>query len=150
LTGCAYKCSLSFGFYIAVLINVLFFGFFIAFPIILFIKGHAKVKTQIELINQQLITIETELQTHFNAYPNSPVSLEYSNPKIIDVLKHNIASGRADNMKESINCMLDDFHKQQTLLKQDEIARNSKNAANAASTAALFSAGVFLNTRKGK
>ena len=120
----------------------------VIFPIIQFNKSNTKVNNQIMLIDQQLKGIEKDLHTHFNAYPNSPVSFKYSNPKIIDVLKDNISSGRADNVKDSISCMLDDLYKQQMLKKQDEISKNVKNAADSASAAALFSAGIFLNTRK--
>lgn len=123
-------------------------GLIVIFPIALYNMSNRTFNKQTISINQQLNSIETNLHKHFNAFLNSPVSYEYSNPKIIDVLKHNISSGRADNIKESIRCMLDDFHKQQMLTKQDEINKNIKKATDSANTAALFSAGTFLNTRK--
>lgn len=123
-------------------------GLIVIFPIALYNMSNRAFNKQTISINQQLNSIETNLRKHFNAFLNSPVSYEYSNPKIIDVLKHNISSGRADNLKESIHCMLDDFHKQQMLTKQDEINKNIKKATDSANTAALFSAGAFLNTRK--
>jgi len=123
-------------------------GLIVILPIALYNISNRAFNKQTISINQQLNSIETDLHTHFNAFSNSPVSYEYSNPKIIDVLKHNISSGRADNLKESIHCMLDDFHKQQMLTKQEEISKNIKNATDSANTAALFSASTFLNTRK--
>ena len=123
-------------------------GLIVIFPIALYNMSNRAFNKQTISINQQLNSIETNLRKHFNAFLNSPVSFKYSNPKIIDVLKDNISSGRADNAKDSISCMLDDLYKQQMLKKQDEISKNVKNAADSASAVALFSAGTFLNTRK--
>lgn len=122
--------------------------FGILLPFRINIAKKRKAQSNYRLINQKLSSNENLLRAHYNAYADSQVSFEYSNPKIIDVLIQNISSGRADNLKESISCMLDDIHKQQMLIKQDEIARNSKDTANSALTASLFSAGIFLNSRK--
>ncbi len=146
-----FYCIISFNFYELdgwILILVSFVGFGVVLPIMIFNKGNAKVKNQLVSIDQKSSEIETVLHEHFNAYHNSPVSYEYSNPRVIAILKTYISSGRADNIKEAINCLIDDYHKQQMLSKQDEIAKNSKDTANAASFASLFVAGTFLKTRK--
>lgn len=98
-------------------------------------------------IENDLVQIEEELQLYYDAYSNKIVSFEYAHPTIIKELIQNISSNRADNLKEAINCLLEDVHKEQMLSKQIEIAQNSKEAAIAAKTAAIFTAGTFLNTR---
>ena len=143
----SFNSYISSKYYNILFFTMMFFGG-IVFPIVAFNKSNAKVDKDTKLINEKLKKIESELTAYFNAYSYGPVSFKYSNPKIIDVLKENISSGRADNLKESIRCMLDDFYKQQMLTKQDEISENVKKAKNSANAAALFSAGTFLNTRK--
>ncbi|MPM54725.1 hypothetical protein SDC9_101505 [bioreactor metagenome] len=129
----------------------LFFGF-VAFGVVIpqtmYERRKQSVLNKRLSIEEELESKENELKSYFDSYKKSVVSFEYSNPKTINLLKHSISSGRADNIKEAINCMLDDYHKQQLLIKQDEIVENSKVAANAAKRTAVYSLGTFINTRK--
>jgi hypothetical protein len=120
----------------------------IVLPIVLYNRNNRSFDKQTKSINQQLYNIEKDLLKHFDDFHNSPVSFKYSNPKIIEVLKDIISSGRADTVKESINCMLDDLHKQNMLKKQDDLSKNAKKAADSAEAAALFSAGLFFKNKK--
>lgn len=120
----------------------------ICFPIVMYNQEKESNEDKRLSIDGGLEGDEEELKTYFNEYKNSTVSFEYSNPRVIEMLKHNISSGRADSIKEAINCMLDDSHKQQILINQDKIVENSKVAASAAQRTAIYSLGTFINTRK--
>lgn len=89
-----------------------------------------------------------ELKAHYSKLQNCPVPFEYSYPlTIADITKH-IESWRADNVKEAIQCLIEDIHREQMIELQKETNKNTQKAANAASTAAIFSVGTFLNSRE--
>lgn len=125
------------------------FGFFsLILPIRWYVKGNAKYRSSMARLDKQLLELQGELRTHYSAYDNFPVGFEYSHPAVLLELIQLLSSGRADDIKEAINCMLDDRHKQEMLKVQKDIADSTQKAADSASAAALFSAGTYLNTRK--
>lgn len=54
----------------------------------------------------EYIRIFDELMEHYRAYPNCPVGVEYSDPKILESVLAVLNSGRADTMKEGINLVI--------------------------------------------
>lgn len=146
--------ALSFVFYFLLYgitsIDIGLIGFFCVW-IAITIGGyfHFKNKTQRNINNTRIALekLENELKEHYARAPNCIIAFEYSEPEIIRRLIVLLNNGRADTLKEAINVMLDDIHKQAMLNKQEEIAKSSKNAADAASTAGVL-VGISLLTRK--
>lgn len=97
---------------------------------------HTK-KKEVPELQDLLLVYEKDLNEHYEAYGVCPVGIEYSDPRILEVLVSNIKSGRADTIKESIAIMMDDAHKTAMEL-------NSRMAADAAGAAAAFSAASFF------
>lgn len=124
-----------------------FFGVWIAITIGGYI--HFKKKTESNIANTRLALekLENELNEHYAKASNCIIAFEYSEPEIIQRLIVLLSNGRADTLKEAINVMLDDIHKQSMLNKQAEIAKNSKDSANAATATGLL-VGISLLTRK--
>jgi len=121
------------------------------FPTVWYAISKSNYKTDFEQTEKSISTLTNNLMNHYASYTNSiqfPVGFEYSSPDILSELKSLIPSGRADNVKEAINCLEDDIHKWKMLETQKQIVKNTKEAANAATANALFSAGIYLNTRK--
>lgn len=55
-----------------------------------------------------------------------PLAFEYCDPRIIGKLVDIVKLSRADNLKEAINCMLDDKHKAEMLNAQKNASKNSE------------------------
>lgn len=70
-----------------------------------------------------------------------PLAFEYSDPRIIGNLIDIVRVGRAESLKEAINCMLDDEHKLEMINAQ-------KESANNLDTLSLLTLGVILKNRK--
>lgn len=124
--------------------------FVIILPIWSYGAVHANVNNKSAEIDKQLSELRTSLEQHFSAYKNPPVGFEYSHPAILIELIHIMKSGRADTIKEAINCLIEDIHRQEMLNVQKETAKNAEDAANAARATAMFSAVAFINTYKKK
>jgi len=90
----------------------------------------------------QLSQVNSELEDHYKSR-SIPVKLafEYSDPRIIDMLIDILKKGRADTLKEAINCMLDDQYKAETL----KATKENKPNANVRSLLAL---GILLSLNK--
>ena len=70
-----------------------------------------------------------------------PLAFEYSDPRIIGKLMDIVRVGRAENLKEAINCMIDDQHKLEMINAQ-------KSSANNLDTLSLITLGLILKNRK--
>lgn len=90
----------------------------------------------------QLSQISSELEEHYKS-KSLPMKLafEYSDPRVIDMLIDILKKGRADTLKEAINCMLDDQYKAETL----KATKDNKSNANVQSLLAL---GILLSLNK--
>lgn len=111
---------------------------------------HFKNKTEQDIKNTQnaLIKMENELKEYYDNARNCIIAFDYSEPAIIQNLIGVLINGRADSLKEAINVMLDDIHKQSMLAKQAEIAKNSKDIAKASETTSLLVGISLLSKRR--
>jgi rRNA maturation endonuclease Nob1 len=107
-------------------------------------SNSANVK-RLEVIEREITGTERGLRSHFSELRDCPVAFEYSNPRVVSEIRRLISAGRADTVKEAINCMIEDVHREKVLAQQQEIARQAKKAADAAGTASLFTAATFLS-----
>ena len=96
-----------------------------------YVHFNNKFKNTVQNTKNVLMNSEAELHNFYNAYLNSIIAFDYSEPAIIQRLITLLQNGRADTLKESINVMLDDIHKHNMLNQQTEIAKNASNAATA-------------------
>lgn len=110
---------------------------------------HFKKKNKFEVYNTRMAlkTLETELNNFYLDARNCIIAFDYSEPAIIQKLILLLRNGRADSLKEAINVMLDDIHKQTLINQQAEIVRNSENAANSARTTSAL-VGISLLTKR--
>lgn len=104
----------------------------------------SKNSKDVDGLYKQLNKVGSDLYSHYVNYANCPISYEYSNPELIIVLRKMISSGRAESVKEAINLMIDDEHKARMETGQMEMLNETRRAANAAGTAAFFSAASFF------
>lgn len=107
-------------------------------------KRWKKFDSQKDQVEAKAEKLFNELKRYHADYPDCPVSFEYSYPPTIEEVISLISSGRADSLKEAIQCMIDDEYKEKMLGLQAEAAKNAKEAANAASSARLFAGAAFL------
>lgn len=102
-------------------------------------KGNPKIK-QYEIskksMEEEIPALDALLHEHYDSYPQCPISFEYSMPPILNELRERVISGRADTIKEAIQCMLDDTHKAEMLELQKQTAESAKKAAESAKDAA--------------
>ena len=86
-------------------------------------KKRNEIENEVNLLKQELHEYYLELN-------NCLLSEEFAVPNTIRCIKNIIQIGRADNLKEAINIMLDDIHKRETEFMQNQILRETKNISN--------------------
>lgn len=113
-------------------------GIGIVVPLLITLKIKSNERNQAAM----LVNLNSELEANYQT-KNLPVKLafEYSDPRIIDVLIDILKKGRADTIKDAINCMLDDQYKAEAL-------RLQKEAKSSADATALLALGIFLRMNK--
>ncbi len=140
-----------FGFYLATDIDIGFTGFYIVLAICgvgLPIWVSFKKKSKIQKFQKQVVQANAELNQYYDNTGVKELAFEYSNPYIVKELKKIVTLGRADTMKEAINCLIEDEYKEKMLYGQQSQISMTKNAASAAEIAALFSLGIYLNSNR--
>lgn len=117
---------------------------------IILISSYARKKRKMaketETISEEVNNLYDELYNHYKAYNGDPmIGFEFSNPAIVRSLASMIESGRADNTKEAINCLLDDNHRSFVEM-QAAITANAANrtANNTGATLGLVAASFFF------
>ena len=88
--------------------------------------------------------LSEELEQHFVSYGYCPVGMEYSNPKILELIYNVIRQGRADTPKEAINVLLIDAHRSEMELYAAQTAAATRSAARRSGVAAAFCAASFF------
>lgn len=88
--------------------------------------------------------LSSELYQHYKGYGYCTVSAEYTNPSILRIILKTIESGRADTIKEAINILLENAHRNQMEEYARRTAISAAYAASSASTAAFFSGASFF------
>lgn len=101
-----------------------------------------KYKSHYDYATGNIDSVTNELIKHFNSQ-ELPISIafEYSNPRIMRQLLKYIETGRADTLKEAINCLISDNNQEALMNKKIEVRNNSDLAA-------IFAMAAYLNTRK--
>ena len=85
-----------------------------------------------------------ELYQYYLNYGYCLVSAEYTNPSNLLAILHTIESGRADTIKEAINILVEDAHRNNMEALATQTAVASAAAARGATAAAVFSAANFF------
>lgn len=91
--------------------------------------------------------LSEELYAHYEAYGACSVGAEYTNPANLQEIRATIESGRADTIKEAINILVDDAHRNNMRQIAEQTARSSAAAARGATVSAVFSAANFFKNR---
>ena len=107
--------------------------------IALYILKKKRAKARVVQINDRLDKLADELIDHYNGYGNCPVGIAYTFPSSIERIYDMIQTGRADNIKEAINTITDDEHK-------EEMERLQRQTAAAAEAAAVNAGRAAVNT----
>ena len=84
--------------------------------------------------------VSNELYNHYLNYGPCLVSAQYTNPSNLRIILDTIRSGRADTIKEAVNILVEDAHRNNMEAIARENAIASANAARGAAAAAVFSA----------
>ena len=90
-----------------------------------------------------------ELEEYYLSYGYCAIGMEFTNPRIIYKLADIVRQGRADNIKEAINILFTDAHRDRMEMLAEEMAANT--AVTPANTATIASdmntAAVFCMAR---
>lgn len=136
---------------ILALVATVIFALLVVLGLILCINGNQQVRRyeeNIRILCRQIEDYDVQLREHYNRFANCPVAFEYSSPIVLESLVQYVKTGRADTVKEAINCLIMDAHNQEMLRIQQEVAQNSKKAAESAQSAAVFTAASYLKTNQ--
>ncbi len=107
-------------------------------PYILFAlvrKNEKAEKETLDKINLELEKIYSESDLPIE------ISFEYVDPRVIKVLISLLEKGRADTLKEAINCMIDDQYKEESIKNQKELKKSADSQS-------LFTLGILINQIK--
>lgn len=92
-----------------------------------------------------------ELISHYRNYANCPMGPEYTNPSNLAVVKRTIISGRADTIKEALNILVEDAHRNkmenlasQTAQYAQQAAEYAGNTATNTAVTAIFTAANYF------
>lgn len=91
--------------------------------------------------------LTNELLRYYQGYGPCLVSAEYTNPNNLVAIRDTISSGRADNIKEALNVLIDDAHRNNMEAFARQSAISSAAAARGATAAAIFSAANLFRRR---
>lgn len=93
---------------------------------------------------QRFDELTNELYRHYQNYGYCLVSAEYTNPSNLIAILQTIQSGRADTIKEAVNILVEDAHRNNMEAFARQTAVSSAAAARGANAAAVFSAANFF------
>lgn len=115
-------------------------GFWLVVGILIMVlvtKKRTDRKNEVNRIAQRINEISIELNNHYQAFGPCLVGYEFSNPKILYSIKSTIEAGRADTVKEAINCILEDHHRSYMEVTSAMTYRAAKQAELAADLTAI-------------
>ena len=84
--------------------------------------------------------LSDELYRYYQGYGPCLVSAEYTNPSNLRAIRDTISSGRADSIKEAVNILVEDAHRNNMEAFARQTAISSAAAARGAKASAIFSA----------
>lgn len=110
--------------------------------IVLFILGTLDRNKKRKKLVEEKDDVLDELWNHYISYGPCLLGFEYTFPETLDEIQALLMSGRANNIKEAINIMLDDNHKRQ----MESIATaTAKYAARTASNTGIAAAATVAS-----
>ena len=96
-------------------------------------------------LEHQLRRREKEIEKHYREYPGvCPIHIAYSHPEAISQLISYLETGRADSLKEALNLMEEELHRNRMEQHQQRIEFRTTQAAKAATASAFISAANFV------
>ena len=131
-------------------IAVIFYGaaFFVPGIIMLVVnaKNEKKYWKDFEYTADRYDFLYNDLNVYYRNYGYCPIGFEYSHPKVLQLVKDMIKSGRANNTTDAINTMIEDHRREVELYTQQLIAAHtaSGSAADWALDGILLGAFLFL------
>lgn len=90
--------------------------------------------------------LSDELYKYYCKYTNCPVGPEYTNPSNLMVVQRTIISGRADTIKEALNLLVEDAHREKMENLASQTAQYAQQAAVYAQQTAANSDRIRRNT----
>ena len=93
---------------------------------------------------ERYAVVSKDLSDHYEAYGYCPIGIELTNPKIIHSIADKVRQGRAYSIKEAINIMFEDAHRDRMEMLASETAASAASAAHGANVAAVFCAASFF------
>ena len=104
----------------------------------------AKKKNQekLEKASARRLALVQELSEHYAAY-NCPIGFEYTDPHVLEALYKILRQGRASDISQALNLMLQDMHDEKMLYLQQEQTTAAKEAAQNSKTAAGYAGASF-------
>lgn len=118
------------------------FGLIVTYIILSIIR-----KKEYEKNKARFEELSNELYQHYQKYGYCLVSAEYTNPENLKAIMQTIESGRADTIKEAINILVEDAHRNNMQNYAAQTAASSAAAARGATVSAVFSAANFFKRK---
>lgn len=134
----------------------------IILPIVLPIRAKIKNVKAIKRLDKETSELVDKIVQHYYSYEGEmPIGFEYYNTDDLYSLRNMLTSGRATNIPQAINLLLDDRHKQTMELEamltryaaeaaaaySRDASVHARSAAQSAANAEMFSAGAYYNTK---
>lgn len=99
-------------------------------------------------VKYQAGRLEKEIEKYYREYPGQcPVHIAYSHPETIAQLCSYLETGRADSLKEALNLMEEELHRNRMEQQQQRIEYRTAQAARAATASAFISAANFVRKK---
>jgi len=122
--------------------------------IALYVFLQIRKKNRLTEASNRYYELGEKLIEHYAKYLNCPVGPEYTNPSNLRVVQRTIISGRADTIKEALNILVEDAHRNkmenlasQTAQYAQQAAEYAGNAATNTAVTAVFTAANFFQSK---
>ena len=119
--------------------------------IALYIFLQIRKKKMLAEASNRYYELGEKLIVHYSKYVNCPIGPEYTNPSNLSVIQRTILSGRADTIKEALNILVEDAHRNrmenlasQTAHYAQQAAEYAGNTAANTAVTAVFTAANFF------
>lgn len=124
------------------MIFTVFPGFFMLLGGILLKINNAVKCNRYEKKYQRL---SLELSNYYMTYPNCPVPAEYTNPRILYMLLTTIQFGRADCIRDSLNCVLSSIDQRRFAAYMSEMQRYTARINYESGISLIFAASYLFS-----
>ena len=146
----------------SVILGSIYILLLLILPIVLPIRAKIKNVKAIKRLDKEISELVDKIVQHYYSYEGEmPIGFEYYNTDDLYSLRNMLTSGRATNIPQAINLLLDDRHKQTMELEamltryaaeaaaaySRDASVHARSAAQSAANAEMFSAGAYYNTK---